>query len=66
MHGPCPGERALFSCLLPTQSSCRRQDLLGRQPPVEEAGQGLSKDKGAFWCADRQTGQMLWTVCVCV
>lgn len=55
---PPPGERALFCALPPAQSSCHGQDLLERQPPVEAAGQGLSKDKGAFWCADRRTGQM--------
>lgn len=68
MNGPPPGERPLFCSLPPAQSSCHRQDLLGRQPPVEEAGQGLSKDKGAFWCADKQTSQTLLCVrlCVCV
>lgn len=66
MYGPSPGDRALFCCLLPTQSSCRGQDLLERQPPVDEVGQGLSNDKGVFWCADRQTGQMLPSVCVSV
>ena len=59
---PPPGERALFCSLAPAQSSCHGQDLLERQPPVEAAGQGLSKDKGAFWCADRRTGQTPWCV----
>lgn len=70
MNGSPLGERALFCSLPPAQSSCHGQDLLGRQPPVEEAGQGLSKDKGTFWCADRQTGQTTGVcvrafVCVC-
>lgn len=42
------------------------QDLLERQPPVEAAGQGLSKDKGGFWRTDRRTGQTLWCLYVCV
>lgn len=54
---PPPGERALFCSLSLAQCSCHGFDLLERQPPVEAAGQGLSKDKEAFWCADRRTGQ---------
>lgn len=38
--------------------------LVRRRPPVEEAGRGLSKDKGTFWCADRRTGQTPQSACV--
>lgn len=59
---PPPGERALFCSLPLAQSSCHGLDLLERRPPVEAAGQGLSKDKESFWCADRRTGQTPWCV----
>lgn len=71
IRGPCvnsspPGQSALFPSLHPAQSSCHERDLLGRQPPVGKAGQGLSKDKGTFWCIDRLTGWTPWCVCACV
>lgn len=64
MNGSPPGERALLCSLPPALSCCHGQDLLGRRPPVEEAGRGLSKDKGTFWCADRRTGQTPRSACV--
>lgn len=44
-------------CDLPPTQSWRGQDGSWRQPPVEEAGPGLSKDKETFRCVDRLKGQ---------
>lgn len=63
VSAPPPGEGALFCSLPPAQSSCPGQNVLERQLPVETAGQGLSKDNGAFWCADRRIGQTPWCAC---
>lgn len=63
MNGSPPGKRALFCPLPPALSSCRGQDLLERQPPVEEAGQGLSKDKEPFGVL---TGGQVGRLAVCV
>ena len=43
------------------------KDLIGKRPPVEEAGQGLSKDNRSFWYVDRLHSSDLFVfVCMCV